>query len=175
MMKIYLSYIVFNCVIPGFRCMIPSAPSILPSGRTEHSRFKIPLNIEDLTICNISKQSTLAKLLQIAKIIIWDEAPMSKRQCMEYLDKMLQVINNCNILFNGKVIVIGSDFRQVTLIVPKAIKEEIIDARFLKSSLWTKFQKIRLIQNMRAQEDPVFSEYLRIGIDLEKKLLQQLC
>ena len=24
MMKIYLSYIVFNCVIPGFRCMIPA-------------------------------------------------------------------------------------------------------------------------------------------------------
>ena len=24
MMKIYLSYIVFNCAIPGFRCMIPS-------------------------------------------------------------------------------------------------------------------------------------------------------
>ena len=24
MMKIYLSYIVFNCEIPGFRCMIPS-------------------------------------------------------------------------------------------------------------------------------------------------------
>ena len=24
MMKIHLSYIVFNCAIPGFRCMIPS-------------------------------------------------------------------------------------------------------------------------------------------------------
>ena len=24
MMKIYLSYIVFNCAIPGFRCMIPA-------------------------------------------------------------------------------------------------------------------------------------------------------
>ena len=27
MMKIYLSYIVFNCAIPGFRCMIPSRTS----------------------------------------------------------------------------------------------------------------------------------------------------
>ena len=24
MMKIYLSYIIFNCAIPGFRCMIPA-------------------------------------------------------------------------------------------------------------------------------------------------------
>lgn len=54
--------------------------SILPSRRTTRSRFKMPLNIEDSTVCNVSKQSRLAKLLQTTKIIIWDEAPMLKRQ-----------------------------------------------------------------------------------------------
>ena len=138
--------------------------SILRGGQTTHSRFKIPLNIEDSTICNINKQTTLAKLLQIAKIIIWAEVLMSKQQCIECLDKMLQYINNCNTLFGGKVVVHGEIFCQVTPIVPKGTKEEITDANFFKSSLWQKFQKIRLTQNMRAQEDQVFSEYLlRIG------------
>ncbi|KAK3222114.1 hypothetical protein Dsin_009139 [Dipteronia sinensis] len=54
--------------------------SILPGGRTTHSRFKIPLNIEDNITCGISKQSGIAKLFQVAKLIIWDEAPMCKRQ-----------------------------------------------------------------------------------------------
>ena len=35
MMKIYLSYIVFNCAIPGFRCMIPSGDAKL----TEEKSF----------------------------------------------------------------------------------------------------------------------------------------
>ncbi|KAI9165654.1 hypothetical protein LWI28_018138 [Acer negundo] len=64
--------------------------SILPGGRTAHSRFKIPLNIEDNITCGISKQSGLAKLFRVAKLIIWDEAPMCKRQTIETLDKMLQ-------------------------------------------------------------------------------------
>ena len=44
-------------------------------------------------------------------------------------------INDCNILFGGKVVVLGGDFRQVKPIVPKGTKEEIIDASFLKSNL----------------------------------------
>ena len=61
----------------------------------------------------------------------------------------------------------------MTPIVPKGTKEEMIDAIYLKSSLWPKFQKIRLTQNMHAKKDSAFSEYLlRIGNGLEKKLLQ---
>jgi ATP-dependent DNA helicase PIF1 len=39
------------------------AASILPGGRTAHSRFKIPLNIEDNGVCSFTKQSGTAHSL----------------------------------------------------------------------------------------------------------------
>ncbi|XP_025617134.1 uncharacterized protein [Arachis hypogaea] len=39
------------------------ASLLLPNGRTAHSRFKIPLNINEDLVCNIKEGSSLAKLL----------------------------------------------------------------------------------------------------------------
>ncbi|KAG7957667.1 hypothetical protein I3843_11G187300 [Carya illinoinensis] len=88
------------------------AASILPGGRTAYSRFKIPLNADKSSTCNVSKQGNLAKLLRLVKLIIWDEAPMSTKHSIEALDKMLQDINDTDLPFGGKVIVFGGDFRQ---------------------------------------------------------------
>ncbi|XP_060965525.1 uncharacterized protein LOC115712693 [Cannabis sativa] len=104
------------------------AASILPGGRTAHSRFKIPLQLHNNITCSISKQSALANLLQITKLIIWDEAPMMHRQTIEALDRMLQDVTECNLPFGGKVVVFGGDFRQVLPVVPKGRKKDIINA-----------------------------------------------
>ncbi|XP_019240496.1 PREDICTED: uncharacterized protein LOC109220481 [Nicotiana attenuata] len=42
------------------------AASILPGGRTAHSRFKIPIDIDENFSCNISKQSSTASLIRDA-------------------------------------------------------------------------------------------------------------
>jgi hypothetical protein len=55
------------------------ATSIMPGGRTAHSRFKIPLTIDNGAFCTFTKQSGTVKLLQAASLIIWDEASMTKR------------------------------------------------------------------------------------------------
>ena len=47
--------------------------------QTSHSRFKIPINVDNSSLCNISKQSGIAELLRKSKLIIWDEAPMAKQ------------------------------------------------------------------------------------------------
>lgn len=44
-------------------------------------------------MCNISKQSGLTHLLRDGILIIWDEAPMMKREPIESLDTVLQEIN----------------------------------------------------------------------------------
>ncbi|KAL2543188.1 ATP-dependent DNA helicase [Abeliophyllum distichum] len=98
------------------------AVALLPGGRTAHSRFKIPLEITNDTGCSISKQSALANFLRMAKLIIWDEAPMVHRFAVEALDKMLRDINECNIPFGGKVIVLGGDFRQILPVVQKGAR-----------------------------------------------------
>ncbi|KAG2715347.1 hypothetical protein I3760_03G071900 [Carya illinoinensis] len=118
------------------------AASILPGGRTTHSRFKIPLDTDEHSICCVSKQSAIAKLLRVARLIIWDKAPMSRKQHIQALDKMLRDINDSELTFSGKVVVFGGDFRQVLLV-------------------------FHLTENMRARLDPVFSEYvLELGNEM---------
>jgi hypothetical protein len=90
------------------------AASIMPGGRTAHSRFKIPLNTEDGSSCSFSKQSGTAKLLTMASLILWDEATMMKRQAVEALDNSLRdIMGQRNQPFGGKTVVFGGDFRQV--------------------------------------------------------------
>jgi len=68
------------------------AASIMPSGRTAHSCFKIPLAIDNGAFCTFTKQSGTAKLLRTTSLIIWDEVTMIKRQGVEALDNSLRDI-----------------------------------------------------------------------------------
>ncbi|XP_058189501.1 uncharacterized protein LOC131307104 [Rhododendron vialii] len=93
--------------------------SILPNGRTAHSRFKIPIHGEGKLCCNVGKQTGLATLLRKAVLIIWDEASMAKKQAIEALDNLLRDITDSDVLFGGKVVVLGGDFRQVLPVIPR--------------------------------------------------------
>jgi hypothetical protein len=110
------------------------AASIMPGGRTAHSRFKIPLSIDDGGFCTFTKQSGTAKLLQLASLIIWDEASMTKRQAVEALDNsMRDIMSRPDLLFGGKTVVFGGDFRQVLPVVHKGSRAQIIDSSLRRS------------------------------------------
>jgi ATP-dependent DNA helicase PIF1 len=66
----------------------------------------------------------------------------------------------CALPFGEKVMVFRGDFRQVLPVVTCGTKAQVTDATLQRSYLWDKIRKIRLSQNMRAQSDPWFSEYL---------------
>nr|GEU69519.1 DNA helicase [Tanacetum cinerariifolium] len=92
----------------------------------------------------------LADLLRETDLIIWDEAPMNDRRCFEALDRCLRdILDNPQMMFGGKTIILGGDFRQTLLVKKKASKLEIIDASITTSYLWTKFKVYTLHQNMR--------------------------
>uniref|UniRef100_A0A8I6YAU5 ATP-dependent DNA helicase n=1 Tax=Hordeum vulgare subsp. vulgare TaxID=112509 RepID=A0A8I6YAU5_HORVV len=147
------------------------AASIMPGGRTAHSRFKILIKLMDNSICSFTKQSGTAELLRRASLIIWDEIAMTKRQAVEALDRSLQDIMGCTMPFGGKVMVFGGDFRQVLPVVTRGTRAQITDATLQRSYLWEKIRKIRLTRNMRAQTDPWFSKYLlRIGNGTEETI-----
>ncbi|XP_042942909.1 uncharacterized protein LOC122277096 [Carya illinoinensis] len=140
------------------------AASILPGGRTAHSRFKLPLDTDERNTCCVSKQSALANLLRAAKLIIWDEAPMTRKQHIEALDKMLRDINNSDVTFGAKVVVFGGDFRQVLPVVRKGTRQQQVNSSLVYSYLWPTLTKFRLTENMRARLDPIFSDYvLEVG------------
>ena len=61
---------------------------LLPKGRIAHSRFGIPINVNEDTMCRgIEPNSYLVELLQRIKLIIWDEAPLTHKHCFEALDR----------------------------------------------------------------------------------------
>ena len=94
---------------------------------------------------------------------------MTRRQAVETLDRSLQDITGCDLPFGGKVMVFGGDFRQVLPVVPRGTRAQICDATLLQSYIWDDIKIIRLKQNMRAQNDVWFSQFLlRIGDGTEK-------
>ncbi|KAG5566130.1 hypothetical protein RHGRI_001906 [Rhododendron griersonianum] len=146
--------------------------SILPNGRTVHSRFKIPSDGDGNLCCNVGKQTGLASLLNAAAFIIWDETSMAKRQSIEAVDRMLQDVTEVDLLFGGKVVVLGVDFLQVLLVIPKGTRQDCIDASLVRSSIWPCLKNFRLKQNMRAKTDPSFSDFLlKVGNGLEPENL----
>ncbi|GJU29372.1 helicase-like protein [Tanacetum coccineum] len=52
------------------------ASLLLPGGRTAHSRFHIPMELDNESCCGIDVISDLADLIRVADLIIWDEAPL---------------------------------------------------------------------------------------------------
>ncbi|XP_024993067.1 ATP-dependent DNA helicase PIF1-like [Cynara cardunculus var. scolymus] len=142
-------------------------------GRTAHSRFKISLNHDNNSMRNIKKQSGTAKLLRDAKIIIWDEASMAKRQTVEALDRTMQDITGVTLPFGGKIMVMGGDFRQVLPVVRRGTRAQIVDSSLRMSPLWSSIKKIRLTLNMRARSDPWFSDFLlRVG-DGDEEMMEE--
>ncbi|XP_071933893.1 uncharacterized protein [Coffea arabica] len=101
------------------------AASILPRGRTAHSRFKIALNFAKSKTCQLSKQSSVAKLICESKLILWDEASMAKRQTIEAFNCLLQDLKDSDLPFGGHVVVFGGEFRQIRLVIGKGQQERI--------------------------------------------------
>ncbi|XP_050889653.1 uncharacterized protein LOC127094939 [Lathyrus oleraceus] len=132
------------------------ASLLLPGGRMTHSMFKIPIPTMESSTCNIDKGSDRAELLKMAKLIIWDEAPMAHKFCFEAFDKTLKDImgrSNCSDkLFGGKVIVFDGDFRQILPVVPRGSRSDIIHSTINSSYIWDHCVVLKLTKNMRLQQ-----------------------
>ncbi|XP_019193106.1 PREDICTED: uncharacterized protein LOC109187373 [Ipomoea nil] len=133
------------------------ASLLMPGGRTAHSRFAIPIVVNEDSTCNISQGSDLAELLIQCNLIIWDEAPMMHKHCFEALDRtmrdLLRFVNplSSSLPFGGKTVVLGGDFRQILPVLPKGSRQEIVGATINSSYLWANCRVLRLTKNLRLQ------------------------
>lgn len=55
-------------------------------------KFKIPIPALKSSSCDIDKGSDCAELIKLAKLIIWDEAPIAHMFCFQALDRTLNDI-----------------------------------------------------------------------------------
>ncbi|GJZ07059.1 DNA helicase [Tanacetum coccineum] len=123
---------------------------LLPVGRTAHFSFKLPLDLTEESIFHAKKHSQLANLLITTDLIIWDEAPMNDKRCFEALDRTPRDLMSApEILFGGKTVILGGDFRQTLPVKKRHAKEELIHASIMESYLWPHFKVCTLKENMR--------------------------
>jgi hypothetical protein len=58
---------------------------------------------------------------------------------------------NADLLFGGKTVVFGGDFRQILPVVPKGSRADIVHATINSSVLWRNCKVLKLTKNMRLQ------------------------
>ncbi|XP_074271487.1 uncharacterized protein LOC141595423 [Silene latifolia] len=117
----------------------------IPTGRTCHSMFKLPLDLDSSLSCAVPKQGSLAALLREVVILIWDEASMARKESVEALDALLRDLCDSNLLFG---------------VVPQKSNREVFDYSLVASKLWPQLTRFTLSENIRAREDPIFSSFL---------------
>ncbi|KAL0286705.1 UNVERIFIED_CONTAM: hypothetical protein Scaly_2785700 [Sesamum calycinum] len=89
---------------------------------------------------------------------------MANRKAFEIVDCTFRDMLGLDLPFGGKVMILGGDFRQVLPVVINGTKSQIIKASIVESSLWSSVKVLNLSENMRAQHDPHFSDFLlRVG------------
>ena len=137
----------------------------LEGGRTAHSRFKIPIPVLEDSTCSIPAQSALAKLIQKADMIIWDEIFSCDRHNLECVERTLRDLMNSKELFGGKVVCLGGDPRQTLPVVRRGSRAQIVRACVQMSPLYVHFKEFKLSQNMRTDKTEIeFSKYiLKLG------------
>ena len=85
------------------------AAELLEGGRAAHSRFKIPIPINESSVHNISLQYDLAKWIQETSLIIWDEIMMRHVYQVDCVDHSLWDIMKIDKAFGGIAVVFGGD------------------------------------------------------------------
>lgn len=138
------------------------AAILLPNGRTAHSRFHVPIDIQSDSMCHITKREKLAELLISAKLLIVDETSMGHRYVFEAIDRSLRDIRNCDVLFGGLTVVLSGDWRQILPVIEHGSEAEIVNACLKSSYIWDSVHVFSLSINQRLREgsDEDIQEYL---------------
>ena len=102
------------------------AAELLGGGRTAHSRFKIPIPINETSVCNINAQSDTVKLMRKVEPINYDEVMMSHIHQMDCVDQSLQDILQVDKPFGSITVVFGGDPCQILLVVCHDDRSQIV-------------------------------------------------
>lgn len=138
------------------------AASLLRGGRTVHSTFKLPLNMNGPVGCHLSTLSDLAARLRTVSVIVWDEISMTLCHAFDAVDVFFQDLMGNKLPFGGKVLAGTGDFRQILPIVKGGSKYDLLNVTVKKSSVWPSLQKRQLRTNVRLTDpnDVEFGKWL---------------
>jgi hypothetical protein len=142
------------------------AALLLSGGRTAHSRFKVPLDIHEDSVCAIPPTSQLAGLIHKTDLIIWDEVPMQSKLVPDAVDRTLRDLLQDDRPFGGITVVFGGDFQQILPVVVRGTREQIVNESLQRSRLWAHINILHLRKNMRLEADPQNAHFAQWLLDV---------
>ena len=74
---------------------------------------------------------------------------MQQRWIMECVDRSFRELLQDDRPFGGKTIIFSGDYRQVSCVIPRASKAQIIERTFTNSKLWKHVKRLELFDNER--------------------------
>ena len=135
------------------------ASLLLEGGRTAHSTFKIPIQINDTSTCSFTRRSKIFALLRDTSIIIWDEVPMQHKHAVEAVDRTIRDVLGNNSPFGGITVLFGGDFRQTLPVIPHGLRQQVVAASLRRSTIWEHVEMHYLHQNMHLEQSPEMQEF----------------
>jgi len=128
------------------------AATLLHGDRTAHSTLKLSLNLShsETPLCNISKGTGQAKVLQECALIVWDECTMSHKHSLKESSgsNSLRPARQAN-TYGGVVVLVADDFRQTLPVIPKGTMANKLKPCLKASYLWRHVRKPELKTNVR--------------------------
>jgi hypothetical protein len=127
---------------------------ILIDSHTSHSCLKIPIAIDENSLCNIKRGSLEAELIQQTSLLIYDEITMKHRHCQKAFNCPCRDIYDSNMPFGGLTVVFGGDFQQILSVIVKGSCPEIVNASICSSYIWSQLKILSLKVIMRLGQNP---------------------
>ena len=104
------------------------AALFLPGRMISHSRFKIPLIVNEDSICRFTGSFYLYEVLKQTSLIIWNEVFMQNKHCFAAVYRTLSDLLENQNLFEGIPVVFGGDFVQILPVVKHGNQDSIVNA-----------------------------------------------
>lgn len=143
------------------------AATLLFRGRTAHSVFKIPLDIDDNSTCGIPMEHEFARIIEMCALLVWDEIACVDRYCVESVDRLFRHIKDKpDTPFGGVTVLLSGDLRQLPAIVEDSSRTETVAASIKSSYLWGLSHFFALtenkrVQNMEGDDQEQYQEFLQ--------------
>lgn len=140
------------------------AALLLPGGRTSHTAFGIPIDLNEYTVSAVTKDSKTGQMLKNVDLIIWDEVPMQHKFCFDVVNRLfadLRSVDEDEFPFGGVPAIFGGDFAQILPVVPGGTRGDIVNACFQQSQIWPRLKMLWLRINMRVRNSPESEDFVK--------------
>jgi hypothetical protein len=132
------------------------AAALLGHARTAHSTFKIPVHVDEVSVCRTT--ASYKQWLISIQCWIWDEISMAHRWAIDAVDRLLRDVHDQNVPFGGSTVVLCGDMQQL-LPVHRFAKDPAVYCVKM-CSWWLDVVPQQLVHNERARADPGWAAFV---------------